>query len=335
MPKTAALCLSKISDWHNVTWAMHKALKGKRSQSRLSSAQSHPEVIIEQVTSALAQGQMPCGTFTQFVIHDPKRRIIHCTPFADRVAHHALVRFMEPTFERVLLPQVYACREGKGIHRAVHYAQQQACRYPWVMHVDIAQYFPNIRHDILWQQLRRRFRGDGMYLVQAVIDSYANIAARGLPIGSLTSQHFANHYLNEADRWLLAQANVRAMCRYMDDYLIWADSKQALVTLQYVLSSFLQAVLGLTAKPALIQASTHGVLFCGIRIKPLSLKPSLRRKRRYKQALWEWHARWLNGDISSLKLQQSYASIRTVLLPADDAHWRSACHHHLKLSEYV
>jgi len=326
MARTEALSLARIAAWGNVARALRRAALGKRARPAVRSALAQPERTIARVAAALREGRLPVGRYRSFVIRDPKRREIHAADFLDRVAHHALVSHMEPVLERVLLPTVFACRPGKGAHAAVHHAQRQARRFAWVMHLDIAHYFPAIDHEILRRQLRRRFRGDGLRLLDAVIDAHGADLGRGLPIGALTSQHFANHYLDGADRWCLSQPGVRAHCRYMDDFLLWADDKAVLLQLRESFAGYLQDRLRLAIKPPLIQRTERGVLFCGVRVKPYSLRPSARRRRRYRRAVAAWEERWQRGEIDGLELQRAYDSARAILLPADDPVWRKRIH---------
>lgn len=325
MPKTKRLSLAEIADWHNVAWALLRAARGKRSSPAVRAALERPEATIERVADCLRVGRLPAGRFRSFIIRDPKRREIHAADFVDRVAHHAIVRFVEPVFERVLLPSVYACRLGKGAESAIHAAQGHARRHAWVMHLDIQHYFPNIDHDLLRRQLRRRFRGDGLPLLDAVIAAHNADTGKGLPIGALTSQHFANHYLNDADRWCLSQPGIGAHIRYMDDFLLFAQDKAALVGLRDRFSAYLADNLALQIKPPLIQRCEQGVCFCGVRIRPHALRPSLRRRRRYKAALMRWEGHWLRGEIDQLGLQRGYDAARAILLPADDPPWRRQC----------
>jgi hypothetical protein len=325
MPKTHRLERAAIADWNNLAWAMGRACRGKRRNPAVQALLNNADRALGEIAEALVRGHLPVGRFQAFEIHDPKRRLIHAAPLVDRVAHHALVRHMEPVLERVLLPSVFACRAGRGVHAAISYAQKQARRFPWVMHLDIAHYFPAIDHARLRAQLRRRFRGDGLTLVDAVIDAHGAESGRGLPIGALTSQHFANHYLDPADRWALAQPETRAHCRYMDDTLIWSDDRAGLKRFRDRFIGFLADEWALEVKPPLIQRSDQGILFCGIHVRPHILRASRRRRQRFRQCLDHWQKEWLAGHISDLELQHAHDAARAILLPADDSAWRKQC----------
>ncbi len=323
MTNTMLIKKEAIGSWNNVAAAMYRAASGKTCNLQVREALGASEKTINNVSAALRAGHLPVGKFNEFVIYDPKQRIIHAAPFVDRIAHHAIVSRLEPVFERVLLPTVFACRPNKGVHKAISYAQKQFRRFHWVMHVDIKHYFPNIDHAILKQQLRRRFRGDGLTLLDAVIDSYtAANDHKGLPIGALTSQHFANHYLAEADRWCLAHKGVAAHCRYMDDFLLWGQSKQNLKDVRDDFIKYLESKLRLSIKDPLIQRTHRGLLFCGIHIKPFQLKASKRRRRRYMQARQHWEQRYKQGEINSQQLQRAYSAVLAILLPASSLAFR-------------
>ncbi len=325
MPKTVALTKAQIADWPNLVWAAQRTCRGKSRSSAVQVLREDLDPALGRIRKALLAGSMPVGRFCAFTIHDPKQRLIHAAPLIDRIAHHAITRFIEPVLEQVLLPSVFACRKGKGVHAAVAYAQRQARRFPWVMHVDIRHYFPSIDHAVLRRQLCRRFRGDGLQLLDAVIVTHHTQTGVGLPIGALTSQHFANHYLATADRWCLAQPAVTAHCRYMDDFLLWSKSRADLRALREELADHLQSELKLTIKPPLIQRSAQGIPFCGIHIRPQRLRPNLRRRRRFRHGLRRVERRWQAGEIDSLQLQQAYAAVAAILLPADDPQWRAHC----------
>jgi len=325
LTKTVRLTLSEIADYANIQTAVYRACRGKWSRSDVARLITAPYDHLSQLQVALSRGELPVGSFQSFTIYDPKKRLIHAAPLLDRIAHHALMNRMEARLERALLPSVFACRFGKGVHAAIYYAQRQSRRYGWVMHADIRSYFPAIQHSALRVQLHKRFKGDGLQLVDAVLEAYQpadGISGRGLPIGALTSQHFANHYLNDIDRWCLSQPGIQAHCRYMDDILLWSNNKDSLLLLQNRLQERLAAKLGLTLKPALVQRTSIGIQFCGIKIKPYSLRASKRRRRRFKVACKRLEQGWHSGFLEPLEMQQGASATLTILLPARETGFR-------------
>lgn len=316
MARTDRLDLASIAAYDNVAAALHRAAQGKRRRPDVVTALARPERTVASLRTALLAGCLPHGTFRSFVIHDPKRRVIHAAPFLDRVAHHALVARMEPTFERVLIDHSYACRPGLGVHAAVRAAQRGFRRHRFVLHLDVDRYFPSIDHRVVLDQLRRRFRGNGLVLCEAVLDAHRDGPGRGLPIGALTSQHFANHYLNDADRLAQRHPAVGAYLRYMDDLLLFGDDAAALRAAADEIATFCSDALHLRLKRPRLQRTRIGLTFCGVRIRPFSLRPSLRRQRRYRRALSRWEAAWADGSIDGLGLQRAEDAIDAILQPA-------------------
>jgi RNA-directed DNA polymerase len=146
---------------------------------------------------------------------------------------------------------------------------------------------------------------------------------KGLPIGSLTSQHFANYYLDGADRFLLEHPLVCAHVRYMDDTLWWCRDKASATRVLSEYQNYLWTERQLQLKPDVqINRSQRGVTYCGYRVLPGTLRLSPRKKRRYQLLRRQWEAKWEAGAISSLKLQEAYAAVHAITLHADSIAWR-------------
>jgi hypothetical protein len=144
-----------------------------------------------------------------------------------------------------------------------------------------------------------------------------------LPIGSLTSQYFANYYLDGLDRLLASLPAVRAHIRYMDDILWWCDSKQAVTATLQTVTRWLQQERGLQVKPTVqIQPSKQGVSYCGFRILQGTIRLSRRRKRRYQQRRQYWEQLYLNGMIDANQLQLAHAAVQAIAAGTDSLAWR-------------
>ena len=169
----------------------------------------------------------PVGRFSQFVIHDPKERIITAPCFAERVLHHAVMNVCEPKFEQWLINDTYACRVGRGQGAALSRAQQFARRFPFFLKIDVRKYFDSISHEILLSRLDLLFKDRRLLdLFERIVHSFRGNLGRGLPIGSLTSQHLANFYLGWFDRYAKETLRLKGYVRYMDDMALWADSSE-------------------------------------------------------------------------------------------------------------
>ncbi|MCX7109139.1 MAG: reverse transcriptase/maturase family protein [Proteobacteria bacterium] len=316
--------LTDIAAWDNLLLAVWKAARGKRQRPDVARFLAETDDSLQQLASDILVGAVPYGRYRSFHIHDPKLRLIHAACFEDRVLHHAIINLAEPVFERSLVPTTYACRPGKGVHRAVVQVQNNLRRFPWFVQVDVDGYFPAIDHSLLFGLLQHRFKGDGfMALLWRIIDSYHARLGKGLPIGALTSQHFANHYLDGADRFLLNTKPVGAMVRYMDDMIWWCHDKPSALQTLAGLREFLHDKLSLRLKPTTqINRSSRGVTYCGFRILPGTVLLTPRKQRRYRSLREQWETAWLEGNIDSNTLQQAYAAVHAITLHADSRTWR-------------
>jgi retron-type reverse transcriptase len=207
---------AQLCSWDNLLLAYRKAAKGKRGHPDVAAFEYRLEDNLLQLQRELLEKSYQPGEYHSFYIHDPKKRLISAAPFRERVVHHALCNLIEPLFERSFIFDSYANRIGKGTHRALDRAQQFARRYPYVLPCDIRQFFPSIDHAILREILARKMDdADVLWLVDRILASGAGVLSeeyemawfpgddlfavtrpRGLPIGNLTSQFWANCYLN-------------------------------------------------------------------------------------------------------------------------------------------
>jgi RNA-directed DNA polymerase len=228
--------------------AFRRASKGKRGQPNVAAFEHRLEDhLLDLQAESQAQTYRP-GPYHSFYIHEPKRRLISAAPFRDRVVHHALCNLIEPIFERTFIADSYANRLGKGTHRALNRAQQLARHYPYVLQCDIRQFFPSIDHAILRQILARKITDDKvLWLIDRILESGRGVLSeeyamvyfpgddlfavnrpRGLPIGNLTSQFWANVYLNPFDHFVKRTLRCQGYVRYVDDFLLFAADKATL-----------------------------------------------------------------------------------------------------------
>ncbi len=287
--KRARNLFERIPDWENLLDATHRALRGKRRRRDAQLFVADLEAELSRLTVELRSGTY-CGSgFRQFVIHDPKRRVISAPPFRDRVAHHAIMNVCEPELERFQIHHSYACRVGKGTRAALHAAQSMARRHPegfW-MKMDIRAYFDSVSHARLLMLLERRFvEWDLLSLFRAVVQGFETSPGRGLPIGSLVSQHFANFYLAHLDHEVTRRMGFGDYVRYMDDFVIWHRDKAQLREAGRHTADFLARELDLSLKRApMLQRVALGMDFLGFRIFPNRLVPSRITKRRVRKKL--------------------------------------------------
>ena len=318
--------LDVVVDWDNMVSAFRRAAKGKRGRKDVAAFESHLDQELFQLRREVLDVAYLPAPMMVFLIRDPKLRLIHAPAFRDRVLHHALMAVMGPILDRALVADTFACREGKGSLAAVQRAQQHARRSSWFCHIDIKSYFPSIDHTILKDMLARKFKNKQLLeLVGRIIDSHEQLPGKGLPIGALTSQHFANYYLAQADRYLMETAGTKGFVRYMDDLVWWGASKADVKRALDGVVMLVEERLKLTVKrPFLLGPNRNGLSFCGFRVFPGRVLLSRRRKQRYRMMRRQLERDAGASLIGDLELQSGYASVLAATLHADAADWRAA-----------
>jgi RNA-directed DNA polymerase len=280
--------LTAVAAWDNLLLAYRNAARGKRGGAEVSAFEHRLEdQLIALRTELLTRTYHP-GAYRSFFIHEPKRRLISAAPFRDRVVHHALCNLIEPRFERSFVADSYANRVGKGTHRALDAAQRYARRFHYVLQLDVRQYFPSIDHAILRGILARKLQDEGvLWLIGQILasgtdvlrheynmvyfqgdDLLAALRPRGLPIGNLTSQFWANCYLNPLDHFIKRELRCPGYVRYVDDLLLFGDDKPTLHGWRLAVEARL-AGLRLTAhRAAQPRPVSEGIPFLGLVVYP-------------------------------------------------------------------
>ena len=271
----------------NLFEAFRKARKGKRRRPDVARFGLDLEQELYALQGELAAGDYMPGAYRQFTVYERKPRLISVAPFRDRVVHHAVMNVLEPLLDKRFIPDTYACRKDKGVHRAVDRYQQFAKNNAYVLKLDIARYFPSIDRDILKQQLVRRIKDKAVLaLLYRIIDNGpesrepaqffpgddlvgVSERRRGLPIGNLTSQFFANLYLDGFDHWLKEVKRVKGYLRYVDDMYLLGNDKQRLWALRDAVAEQLQGLrLDLRADKTQIYRTTERVDVLGYKVSP-------------------------------------------------------------------
>lgn len=268
----------------NLRYAWLKAIRGKRTQPAVLNFRKQLSDNLRSIGADLASGNYVWGDFERFTIFDPKEREIKVAPFRDRVAYHALMNVCEPTFDRVQYHASCACRKGRGQFAALEIARRYSRERRFFLKNDVRKYFDSIPHDKLKNTILRLFKDN--LVIKAffdVVDSYCNTPGRGLPIGSLTSQFLANHYLNSLDRLIYEELKIPQYVRYMDDFVLWSDSREELRSAQKRIVEFVEELLDLELKPEALNASQFGVEFLGFIVRPSGLCLTRRSRKRYRR----------------------------------------------------
>ena len=266
----------------------------------------------------------PIGSYRMFKVFEPKERVIHAADFPGRVMHHAIMNVCEPDLERAAIDDSYACRRGKGSLAAIAKARVFCDRYGWFLKMDIRKYFDSIDHEILYGLLCRQFKDRALKeLFGRIIESYETTSGKGLPIGSLTSQHFANFYLAPLDRFVKETLRCRAYVRYMDDFVIWSDEREKLKEILPLLTRFLEERLRLHFKEApFINRTSQGMDFLGYRLFPGKTRLNRRSKQRFLRKWRSYVDDFHFGVLDESSLQERVTALLTFLQHADTEGFR-------------
>lgn len=310
---------------------LYAAARQTRRGKRFTPAALEFEANIEQELLALeteltGKTYLP-GDYRSFFIMEPKRRMISAAPYRDRVVHHALINVLGPIFERGFVTESFANRSGYGTHRALRRFTRLARSHRFILQCDIRKYFASIDHAILKGLIRRKIKcRDTLWLCDLIIDCANEQEAvdlffpgddlltlidrrRGLPVGNLTSQWFANLYLDGFDHFVKQQLRIPAYVRYVDDFALFADDHGLLQEARHQIESHL-AGLRVQIHPIKSQLfeTRAGASFLGFRVTPTALRVrgvSLRRARRRMHALQDDYAA---GRIELDRVKQSMRS---------------------------
>jgi len=326
--KTYGHLYHQVWAWDNLYLAYRQARKGKRGKSPAASFEFNLEENLFQLQQELADKTYIPGPYCSFYVHEPKHRLISAAPFRDRVVHHALCQVIEPLFERRFIHDSYANREGKGTHRALDRCTHFARRYRYVLPCDTRQFFPSIDHAILRRILGQAIADqDVMWLVDRILESGVGVLSeeyemayfpgddllaacrpRGLPIGNLTSQFWANCYLNELDQFVKRELKCHAYLRYVDDLLLFADDKATLWRWREEIITFLQTLrLTIHENQAQSRPVSEGIPFLGFIVFPTHRRLKQRKGIAFQRRLKQLAARYAVGEI---EYQQLVTSVR-------------------------
>jgi RNA-directed DNA polymerase len=314
----------RLCDFGHLYRSFKKAYEGSGGTEESCRFRFHLEKELLRLKQELESGSYQPGEYRYFTISDPKERTISVAPFRDRVVHHALVRVIEPIIEKRFIHDTFANRNGKGTHKAVERAHFFVGKFEYFLKADISKYFDSINHTLLLELLNRSIKDvDIMNLASRILinsdRSRKSDEGRGLPIGNLTSQFFANLYLDPLDHHIKDRLAVPGYVRYMDDVVLFSDSKEYLRSRLNDLDVFIRTRLQLRLKESAtsLNSTKKGLPFLGFLIFPGTIRvrqDNLRRmKRKMKRRLAEYH----EGKIDEEALSSSFRSMYEHLAFAD------------------
>ena len=267
----------QIVSYKNLYSAYEKARAGKTLRSYVIEFEKDLKQNILDLQSELIFHTYKPRPLTTFIISDPKTRKISKSDFRDRIVHHAICNIIEPIFDKSFIFDSYANRKGKGTLKAVERfdffkrkVSNNCFRECYVLKVDIKHYFETVDNEILIFLIMKKINDQRViWLIKLILDNYSLSYGRmGMPLGNLTSQFFANIYLNELDHYIKEQLNIKYYIRYVDDFVILSKNKLILEYYKNKIEEFLKARLELELHPdkSKILKLSEGVNFLGFRI---------------------------------------------------------------------
>jgi len=284
--KTHKNLFNKVCSFENLLLAFKKSQKGSNHKLEVKKYNFLKEKNLLELQEKLISETYEPSAYHYFKISEPKERIISVATFEDRIVHHAIVNILEPIYEKIFYYHSYATRKNKGSHKAVFYAQNCLKSNNWYLKSDIKKYFENISHQLLIDSIKNKISDKKLLNLIIKIIYNANSNGIGIPIGNLTSQFFANVFLNSFDDYIKNELKMQFYVRYMDDFVIFSNEKEELKTALNKIEIWLQTNLNLQIKnnATYINSASNGLSFLGtrifaktIRIKPENLKRFIKK----------------------------------------------------------
>lgn len=280
----------KIIDLDNLRLAYFKARRGKRNKREVIRYSYDLDNNLTKLHEALKNETWLSHHFNEFYVrNEVKLRFIQAPSFEDRIVHHAIMNILQNVFVKELIPDTYACIKGRGNHRAVLKVKEFAGSYnpnaTYILQIDIHKFFPSVNREILYKRLSKKFREKKLLnlfyeLIMPKWDIKNKIS--GIPIGSLTSQVFANFYLNPLDHYIKDILRIKHYVRYMDDLVLFFKSKEDAWDCFDKIKEFVETKLDLKLNPkSRIYKLKQGIDFSGYRVFKNKV---MYRKRNVKSA---------------------------------------------------
>jgi retron-type reverse transcriptase len=331
---------NKIINIEHLFLAWNEFKLGKGSRPDVIDFEMDLEPNLFELHRELASMTYKHCPYSGFFITDPKRRHVHKASVRDRVLHHAIFNILNPIFEPTFIASSFSCRENKGSHKGVEMVQRMLLKESenntapcYALKCDIRKFFDSIDHKVLLSILYKKIKDQkARWLLQEIVGSFENekseikrerereresmaLRAKGIPIGNLTSQLFANVYMNEFDQFVKHVLKIQHYARYTDDFIIVARDKEYLNNLIKPIEDFLNKTLCLDLHPEkiLIRKYSHGIDFLGYVILPYH---KLVRKRTWKRMLRKFRAKIRenrSGRLAEESINQSLQSYLGIL----------------------
>jgi len=294
MSKTIKRCFDEKLTFQKLVEAYERAKRGKGLKREILLFEMDLETNLIALFKELKDGSYLFGKYREFIVKEPKERLIRSLPFRDRIVHQWYVEeFIKPYVFPRMIKDTYACIDGRGTHKAVFavqkYMRRMQKRYGnyIILQCDIKKFFYSIDKDILYSILKKKI--SDLKLLSFTRCILEDGMEKGIAIGNYTSQYFANLYLNELDHYVKGELRILYYVRYMDDFVILLEDKAGARGIKSEITTFLKEKLGLELnQKSRYFPSYLGINFCGYRIFETHLLLRKRFKKQWKKKILLW-----------------------------------------------
>lgn len=304
MPKTIKNVFYDKLDYIYFYEAHKRAVTNKRHKDEVLLFEMDLETNLSNLVEAIRNDTYHIGKYREFVIYEPKKRIIKSLPYRDRVVHQWYVEeFIKPYFLPRFIKDTCACIENRGTHYAAltiqKYMRIMKRNYGsyYILKCDVRKYFYSIDKNILFEIMKRKISDEALvnFTKKLIFDGTGDI---GIPIGNYTSQYFANIYLNEMDHYIKEVLQVKYYVRYMDDFILLVKTKEQAKILLAKIRIFLEEKLHLELNEKTRYYPSHfGCNFCGYVIYETHMLLRKRSKKNIKRKIKAWNRAYQEGNL--------------------------------------
>ena len=318
---------NKIISLDNLYLAWREFVRGKRSRSDVQEFEFNLEENILNLHHDLKNKKYQHSNYTSFYICDPKLRNIHKAEVRDRVLHHAIFRTFNPIFDKSFIFDSYSCRKNKGTHKGVNRLEcfirkvsNNHHNQVYALKCDIKKFFDSIDHNILFDLIKKKVQdSDTLWLIQIILNSFYTKPEKGLPLGNVISQLFANIYMNKFDQFIKHVLKEKYYIRYSDDFVILHQDRNHLRNIIQPIQDFLSNNLQLSLHPnkLIIRKTSHGIDFLGYVALPSYRVIRTKTKRRILRKIKLLKQELNNKLITEESFNQSLQSYLGILKHCD------------------
>lgn len=315
--------ITLIADIDNLRLAFWKASKGKRHSEAVLEYQNHLEQNLLHLRQQILVVRPNVGNYYTFTVYDPKKRLICAADFAEQVLHHALMNICHNDFEKKQIYTSCASRKNKGTSFALEMAQRHTRKYAYFLKLDVRKFFDSINQATLKTQLSAMYKDKALLSIfEAIIHSYHTEVGKGIPIGNLSSQYFANHYLAELDHYIKETLKCKAYIRYMDDMLLFAEDKSSLKAMYTAIKEYTKTRIQLDLKQPILRKTYLGVPFLGYLVLPTQLRLLQKSKKRFFKKFKQLEHQLHKQQISQKQYQAHANSLFSFAMKANTKNLR-------------